>query len=123
MIITDLSSDAVSELEKFHKGEFPVPDLDSKLYLSKKAIIDGGELIGAVVAKLTCEGILILDENSPIHSRVIGSRLAMNELRKDLKLKGLEDCHVFVQKLNVQKFLQMFGFEYCKGGTPMVIQL
>jgi hypothetical protein len=101
---------------------FPFPNIKDKLYFSKKIAYTDGTVVGGGIVKLTCEGILILDENLDIRSRAIASRRIIEELRIECKRLGLEDCHVFVKQQNVKNFLYGLGFRDCIG-EALVIDL
>lgn len=103
------------------KIEFPFPDIKNPMYISNKIVIDNGEIVGAGFVRLTSEGILILDKE---RSKIVRAKAAVSiveGLKDSVKKFGLDECHVFVQDVNVQRFLGKLGFVNCKGGQPMVI--
>lgn len=108
-------------LESIHDNSFPIPIVRNPLYISKKTAIDNGQLIGSAMVKLTAEGILILDQNQPLVTRARAAKELIEALKQDIKMQGLNDCHVFVKKEAVRKFLKHLGFMPCQGGDPMVI--
>jgi hypothetical protein len=110
------------ELRNIHDNSFPFPDLSNNLYISRRIAISSGQIIGGGLVKITAEGILILDENIDIQTRALASRYIIEALKKDCKMAGLDDCHVFVKKEKVRRFLECVGFKDCLGGNPMVIQ-
>ena len=117
-IINNAEQEAV---EKMHDNSFPIPDLSNSLYIAKKTAIDNGSIIAIGLVRLTAEGILFTDRDAPLTTRAKASYNIMNALREDLKIKGLDDCHIFVKDTKVNNFMQHFGFIPCKGGQPLVI--
>src|SRR5580704_1771789 len=91
------------ELSLLHDNSFPIPNINNPLYFSKKLIIDNGELIAAGLVKLTCEGVLVINEKAPLRSRVNGIKALIEEQSKDAKKIGLDDCHVFIKRHKMQQ--------------------
>lgn len=118
MIIVDTNGE---DLKDIHDNSFPFPDLSNPLYISKKEVVSDGIIIAGGIVRLTAEGILFTNKDASLMQRAIASNAIIKALREDVKNRGLDECHVFVQQSNVQAFLKRLGFEYCKGGTPMVI--
>lgn len=109
------------ELEGLHDNSFPFPDLSNPLYVSKKIAMSDGKIIGGGIVRITTEGILILNQDASLQQRSIASKAIINSLKEDIKSRGLDECHVFVQQANVRLFLKSLGFINCKGGDAMVI--
>lgn len=122
MIVTNWTQGAEDSVRKIHREEkFPFPNLQNPLYFSRKIVISQGKVIGAGFVRLTGEGILILDKKEPLVTRAFAAKTIVEELKLDVKSKGLDECHVFVQDVNVQNFLKRLGFQECQGGKPLVI--
>lgn len=109
------------ELEELHDNSFPFPDLSNPLYVSRKIAMSEGKIIGGGLVRLTTEGILILDQNTTLQQRSIASKAIINALKEEVKSRGLDECHVFVQQSNVRRFLKSLGFNDSKGGNAMII--
>jgi len=110
-------------MQQIHDNSFPLPDLSDRLYICRKTVVDDGKIVAIGLVRLTAEGILITNQTLPHVTRARGSAVMINQLKQDAKSHGLSDCHVFVINDKVQKFLKHLGFENCKGGSPLVIQL
>lgn len=120
MIVVDMQDECIEEVKNIHI-EFPFPDLQNPLYISKKVAIGNGKVIGAGFVRLTGEGILILDRDQPTITRARAGAEIIEALKDTVKKNGLDECHVFVHDMNVRKYLQHLGFNNCKGGQAMVI--
>jgi hypothetical protein len=122
MISLDINEDLTNELKVIHDNSFPFPNINNFLYISKKVIVEDNEIIAAGFLKLTSEGILITNPRTSRRSRVLATKELINILELEAKKFGFDDCHVFVKDSKVQEFLRHLGFNFCKGGTPMIIQ-
>jgi len=121
MIAVDLREDNWSLLKEMNKQDFIVP-INDPLLISKKVIIENNQIIGSGMVKITTEGILILDESIPVDIRVNALKLLIKECQLDLEKKNIHECHVFVKNERFQRVLAKLGFQFCKGGTPMIFQ-
>lgn len=109
------------DFQTIHDNSFPFPDLSNPLYISKREVISDGQLIAGGIVRLTTEGILFTNKDCSLHKRTIASKAIIQALKEDIKKKGLDECHVFVQQSNVACFLERLGFKDCKGGNAMII--
>jgi len=119
MLILNTIDDEITE--KIHDGSFPYPQFDDKIYISKKTVVEHGKVIAIGAVKITTEGILITDQNAPLITRARCSEAVIEALKQDVKLAGLNECHVFVKEPKVIRFLNHLGFNPSKGGQPLVI--
>ena len=119
MLVTDTVSR--EDMMSLHDDSFPLPDLSNRLYISRKTVVESGHIAAIGLVRLTAEGILLTNKDLPLVTRARCSAILVEKLKQDIKLQGLDECHVFVRKPNVQRFLEHLGFLPCKGGDPLVI--
>jgi hypothetical protein len=105
-----------------HDDSFEFPDMNNPLIVSKKMIVDNGQLVAYGLAKITIEGIAVTDEKSSLFTRAKAYRRILLELGEDLRNKRFSDCHTFIKKPEVQRALEHMGFKKCNG-TAMVVNL
>lgn len=113
MLLINYIKEAANDIHRIHSGSFPFPDLNDPTFIEKKIIVDKGKIIGCGLVKLTTEFILIMDDLSPLRSRVLGINQLQKQLVCDLLKKGIKDCHIFTDAENVTKFAEHCGFEKC----------
>ena len=111
------------EVRRIHDNSFPLPDLSSPLYFTKRSAVDNGQLIAVGFAKLTCECIVIVDSEQPTITRARAIKKLLDVQLLDASRLGLTDCHAFVKPQKMITFLEHYGFTNLKGETPLVIQL
>jgi hypothetical protein len=108
-------------IKQIHDGSFPFPDLASPLFLSKRMAIKDGKLIGFIGAKLTAEGVLILNSETSAITRTKASLELWDAMKRDLKNFGLEDFHVFTK--NPKFFNLLMNFKFREEQGAMSIEL
>lgn len=106
-------------VEKIHKRDFPLPDLNDPSYFVQGALLSEDKLKGAFFARLTSELILILDENLPNFTRAMLFREASQELLKELLSRGVKSTHLFLTPEDDRKHMMVlmkhFGFVEATG--------
>lgn len=73
-----------------------MPNLENHLYTCRRVVISDGEIIGASIARLTSEIVLILDKKQPKTLRARAVKALHNTLLCDLQELGMDECHIFV---------------------------
>lgn len=94
MLIRNINLNDLLRLEK--AAQFPMPNLESSLYIIKKTLMDNG-LIGSFWVKATTETSLIL---SPEISKLKKARAIaeiVKILRCELMKLGYDDSHLFIK--------------------------
>lgn len=111
-MIVDLTDKLVPQVRAMHHEDFPFPNLESKLYFGRRAVIEHQRIIAAGFLKITSEALVITNQAA---NRLQRAR-AIDELMKvmvfDLAKNGLDGAHVFLQGdvKGTQKFLSRYGF-------------
>lgn len=121
IILNSADHSTLIRLHESTKEQFPVPDLEDKMYISCKSAVENGKVQAIGLIRLTTEGILVTDQSLPKTTRALASVAVMDALKKDLLSKQIHECHVFVQDENVARFLRHYGFNPSKGGKPYII--
>jgi hypothetical protein len=119
MLIRDLKLQDLKDIESFHNGDFPLPDINSPLYFVQKVVEIDGETQGAVFVYLTSEISLILNKSLSRLTRAKVVKEVFVEMLRELPRTGLRDTHVFIVPENDEKYAQFlikrFGFERAEG--------
>ena len=121
MLISNIVDEEI--LKQIYDNSVPFPDIKDNLYLSKKVIYDNGEIVAIGLVRLTCEGIVFVNPNSPKTARVRAIKELINIQSDDAKRFGLKDCHVFIKRSGMLKFLEKLGFIKLKDEQSMMINL
>ena len=121
MLVTDINHE--SEVASAHDNSFPLPNLNNKLYISKKQVISNGQLIAAGFVRLTCEGIVVVDLKQPLVSRVEAIKKLIEIQSEEARKVGLQDCHVFVKNDSMANLLRQLGFIELTNEIPMMVKL
>lgn len=111
------------EMKRIHDGSFPLPNLDNPAYISKRSIIDNGNLVAIGLLKITTESILIVNRSTPNITRAKALRALVGELETELKWRKIPDSHVFVRNHKLKNLLESLKFIKCNSGESMVIQV
>ena len=94
-----------------------LPDVDKPLYVSKKVILKGEEIVGFAAIKIVAESTMFFDEHLEKRYKVIALRQLVEELRTELAKFGLDQCISFTDiPLN---FMQHLGFIEYKAPTKV----
>lgn len=121
MILVNASSS--DDFKAIHDYSFPLPDLSNKLYISKKLAIEKDKVLAAGLVKLTCEGVLIIDRDLPLLTKVRVIRTLIDVQASEVKKLGMEDCHLFVKNERMKNFLAKLGILDLEHESPMMIHL
>lgn len=121
MILVNTSSS--DDFKAIHDDSFPLPDLSNKLYINKKLAIEKDRVLAAGLVKLTCEGILVIDRDLPLLTKVRVIRTLIANQADEVKKLGLEDCHLFVKNDRMRAFLIKLGTINLEHESPMMIRL
>lgn len=115
------------ELERLSKHwDFPVPDVENKLYFSKGVVVSGDKIIGFGFARVTSEFILLLNPNETKRSQVKALELLLRAGVMSTVKVGIDEAHVFITPSCPSGYVGIlkskFGFVDCEG-TPLYLQL
>lgn len=117
MLQLNMTDENIDDLERVHKARFPFPDLRDPLYIDREIIISHGRIVAAGLARVTTEGIVIVDETLPTYVRMKAIRDLISSMSGVLKAKGMEDCHVFVNDDRFMNILKKLGFQVCQAAA------
>lgn len=121
MILVNTSSS--DDFKAIHDDSFPLPDLSNRLYISKKLAIEKDRILAAGLVKMTCEGILVIDRDLPLLTKVRVIRTLIDNQSCEVKRAGLEDCHLFVKNDKMKNFLAKLGIIDLEHESPMMVRL
>jgi len=110
--------EVIMQLHKNSGEDFPFPDLLNQLYCCSKVVEDEDEnIVGVGVVRLTSESILILNPGRERSVRARAIKLLINRMKRDVKVLGMDETHVFISKSNSKLktiLMRAFGFVECK---------
>lgn len=112
IILRGIESGDIDSLKKIKIG-FEFPDLSSYLYACKRVALVDDKIIGAGFIRLTCEGILIIDESFPLVTRVKVIKALIDNVFAEAESIGLSECHVFLSNGKIRNLLSKLGFIDC----------
>lgn len=120
MSVRDLSLGDLRELESHAK--FPLPNLNSKLYIIKKSIESDGELLGSFWVKITSETSLILQPDLSRLAKARAIKEVFDFLVNELVSMGLDDSHLFIDNDDTYVEILKKHFRFKDNlGTPLYI--
>jgi hypothetical protein len=122
MLIINYSKEIENDIRRFHNQDFPFPDFSDPTFIEKKVLVDKGKIIGCGLVKLTSEFILIMDESSPLRSRVIGISEIQKNLICALLRRGIRDVHIFPDDEKIIKYAEHLGFEICNSKPALSLR-
>ena len=129
MRIREYNESDLSQLKGIHASQgfdYPFPDLDNPLFVTKLVLTDGDEkILGAALLRLTAETYLLLDPKAgPPRERWQSLLTLHTATHRDAWQRGLEDVHAWLPPRIAKKFgrrLQRLGWirddtytPYCK---------
>jgi len=112
-------------VRSLHELSFPFPDLKNPMYFVKDVIEKDGKIIALGTARLTCEGIAILDPKLSDEEKTEAIKLLLALALMKCQKFGLYDLHAFLAGPHAESFREIlkkhFGFEDCEG-LPLVLR-
>lgn len=96
------------ELIREFPRDFPFPDLESLLYVSRKEVLVDGKIVAAAFLKITSEAILIQAPELPRATRAKALSALTKTLDAELEQFGLDEVHVFISKPEVDKTVSYY---------------
>lgn len=96
------------ELIREFPRDFPFPDLESLLYVSRKEVVVDGKVVAAAFLKITSEAILIQAPDLPRATRARVLTALTDVLDEELETFGLDEVHVFISKPEVDKTVSYY---------------
>ena len=118
-----LESIEEEEMKKIHDGSFPLPNLTDPAYIASRTVIDNGSIVAVGLVRVTTEAILIINQSLPRITRARAGQKLVEEMGRELRWRGIHDCHVFVKNPKVREYLRHLGFIDCNAGEPLMIRL
>jgi hypothetical protein len=138
MLIREYTESDLDALRAMHASQgfdYPFPDLDDPIFLSKLVLEDeAGRVVMASLARLTCEMYLLMDrgaarDRSPRKSGGAGNPrrryewlLALHAAgERDLLARGLDDAHAWLPPAIARRFgrrLEALGWVRDDAWTP-----
>lgn len=119
MILRPLELSDLIDLEKCHNGDFPLPNINSKLYFVQKILEKDGEIIGGSFAKLTSEITVVLNKSLGKKDKVEALKKITEDLAIEFEKHAIDDTHVFIVPEDNEEFALVlerhFGFVRAKG--------
>jgi hypothetical protein len=117
VIVRNLEFADEPRLREIHAAsglEYEFPNLGNSLYIVKKVVEDDGTVVVAAAARLTVEVSVLCDAEwlTPAF-RLKAFELLHEEMRRELKDKGLEDCHAWIppqMKNFARRLMRSFGW-------------
>lgn len=117
MITRDLEFQDEPQLREIHAAsglDYEFPNLGSPLYVVKKVVEVDGRVVVAAAARLTVEVSVLCDSEwlTPAF-RLKAFEVLHEEMRRELKNKGLEDCHAWLppqMKNFARRLCKYFGW-------------
>lgn len=122
MLILNYNEEILNELHRIHDGTFPFPNFSDPTFIQKKILVDKGRIIGCGLVKITTEGVVILDQDSPIKSRVLGLQELQRNIVCELLKRGIHDIHAFIDDSKVIEFAKRLGWETCNSKPAMSLR-
>jgi len=122
LVIRKLVASDMNKIIGIHDGSFSLPSPEDLLCVDKRVVVSGGGIIAAGFCRITSEGILVLDHNTPRSLRVRALASLVRELSGFVRSSGIDECHVFADAPDTCSILEHLGFEHCSG-LPMVRSL
>ena len=104
---------------------YPLPDLNNKLYCCNKVVVDDKDnVIGVGMVRLTSESILMMDRTKPTTVRARAIKMLIREMKDEVASLGMDETHAFVEDSDapLQRLLRKaFGFVVCSS-RPLYLQ-
>jgi len=109
------------DLSSLSTNGYDIPKMDNKCVV-RLGVERDGKIVAAGFVRVTSEGILAVDPNEPKVSRVKHIIALVHKGIQCARVAGLDECHVFVQDMNVFKILGRLGFVNCPEEYRMVVR-
>ena len=123
--------DALVALHRAQGFEYPFPDVNDPIFVSKLVVEDGKEggegnqspkIVMAALARLTCEMYLLADPRSGTPRERYDRLLALHRAgAADLRARGLDDAHAWLPPSIAKRFgrrLESLGWLRDDAWTP-----
>jgi len=123
--------DALVALHRAQGFEYPFPDVNDPIFVSKLVVEDGKEggegnqspkIVMAALARLTCEMYLLADPRSGTPRERYDRLLALHRAgAADLRARGLDDAHAWLPPSIAKRFgrrLESLGWIRDDAWTP-----
>lgn len=92
-------------LNEIHDKSFELPQ-QNDIIAARIGFDNGGHIVAGALVKRIYEGLLILDQSQP---KLLKTKLTIElieELKEDMRLMNLKECHVFPKDPTFSDFLQ-----------------
>lgn len=113
MLIANYSEEVLNNIIRIHDDSFPFPNFSDPTFISKRIIVNNGDIIGCSLVKITSEAIVILDKTKPLRIRVDSLTKLQKQIVCELRQRGIRDIHAFINDSNVTRFAERLGWEKC----------
>ena len=125
--LREIEAPDLGKLEELAKHwDFPVPDVDSKLYFAKSVVISGDKIIGFGLARVTSEFILLLNPKEPKRLQIKALELLFRVGVMSTIKVGIDEAHAFITPTCPSTYVDIlkrkYGFVDCEG-VPLYLKL
>ena len=102
---------------KLRDADFPMPNLDNKLFVSKNVISLGDEIVAFASVRVVSESIMFFKKDLSRKYKVLALRAMVEKLKSELKIYGLDQCISFTDI--PEPLMKHFGFTVDESPTKV----
>lgn len=91
--------------DKNQENGFYFPDICSPRVVCGRVAYNEGLIVGGLVVRDICEGILLIDRSLPLTLKTRIVNRLIDESKRCLKHKSIHECHVFIKDPKFSNYL------------------